>query len=94
MPLPQLHPHPTPNRQRSAAAASVTVAVGDSAAVSDPAADMVEKFFDRSDASEPDMHAGSAVVAFGRRIFRREGEYWTIVYDEAVCRVPDSRGLQ
>ncbi len=27
-------------------------------------------------------------------ILRKEGEYWTIVYDGVVCRLKDTRGLQ
>jgi hypothetical protein len=27
-------------------------------------------------------------------VFRKEGEYWTIVYDGVVCRLRDSKGLQ
>jgi len=27
-------------------------------------------------------------------IFRKEGEYWTIIYDGVVCRLRDSKGLQ
>ena len=33
-----------------------------------------------------------ATVAAG--VFRKEGEYWTIVYDGTVCRLRDTRGLQ
>ena len=30
----------------------------------------------------------------GRHVFRREGEYWTLAYDGAICRLRDSKGLQ
>ncbi len=39
-------------------------------------------------ASGPPVAPGQADVTF-----RREGEYWTIVYAGAVCRLKDSRGL-
>jgi len=32
-------------------------------------------------------------AAAGRNVFRLEGEYWTIVYDGAVCRLRDTAGL-
>lgn len=35
----------------------------------------------------------SARVTRKQRRFRREGEYWTLVYDGAVARVKDSRGM-
>jgi hypothetical protein len=28
------------------------------------------------------------------QIFKREGEYWTLVYDEVTCRLRDARGLR
>jgi hypothetical protein len=37
----------------------------------------------------PDAPASSR-----RRVFRREGEFWTISYDGAVCRVKDSKGIK
>ena len=45
-----------------------------------------------------DLDPASAVPASARvtrkqRRFRREGEYWTLVYDGAVARVKDSRGM-
>jgi len=30
----------------------------------------------------------------GRNVFRLEGEYWTIVYDGEVYRLPDTAGLR
>lgn len=30
----------------------------------------------------------------GQAVFRREGEYWTIVYQDTVLRLRDSRGLR
>ncbi len=29
-----------------------------------------------------------------RQMFRREGEYWTVEYDGAVCRLKDTKGMQ
>ena len=29
-----------------------------------------------------------------RQIIRREGEYWTVVFDGVTCRLRDGRGLQ
>jgi non-specific serine/threonine protein kinase len=33
-------------------------------------------------------------AAQGRRVFRREGGYWTIAFDGPVLRLPDSKGLR
>jgi hypothetical protein len=30
----------------------------------------------------------------GRNVFRREGDYWTVVYEGALVRLPDSKGLR
>src|SRR2546428_13102579 len=29
-----------------------------------------------------------------RRVFRREGNFWTVAWDDAVVRLKDNRGLQ
>jgi hypothetical protein len=36
----------------------------------------------------------SSVVAPSSDIFRLEGEYWTIVYQGALCRLRDAKGLR
>ncbi len=42
-----------------------------------------------------ELDAGTAVVAGTRRTsFRREGEYWTVIYDGSVVRLRDSKGLR
>jgi tetratricopeptide (TPR) repeat protein len=38
--------------------------------------------------------AGEAVPEAAVNTFRREGEYWTVVYDGAVVRLKDSKGLR
>jgi hypothetical protein len=39
-------------------------------------------------------HYFSASPQFSAHIFRREGEYWTIVYAGVVCRLRDAKGLR
>jgi predicted ATPase len=38
--------------------------------------------------------AGIAPPALPRNVFRREGEYWTVVYDGSVVRLRDAKGLR
>jgi len=37
--------------------------------------------------------ATDAATSTADNVFRREGEYWTLVFDGAVCRVRDAKGL-
>jgi tetratricopeptide (TPR) repeat protein len=42
-----------------------------------------------------ELEAGTAVVAGAQRdTFRREGEYWTVVYEGSLVRLRDSKGLR
>jgi AAA ATPase domain len=41
----------------------------------------------------PARRAGMPRRRAGENVFRREGEYWTIVYDDAVLRLRDTKGL-
>lgn len=41
-----------------------------------------------------DEPAGVDTRDHGPYLFRREGDYWTIEYDDAVVRLPDSKGLR
>ncbi len=41
---------------------------------------------------EEDPQAPTA--AWGANVFRREGDYWTVVYEDSVVRLPDSKGLR
>ena len=38
--------------------------------------------------------AGDAPAELPRNVFRREGEYWTVVYDGTVIRLRDAKGLR
>jgi hypothetical protein len=38
--------------------------------------------------------AAAAVPEVGRKVFRREGEYWTVCYQGTVVRVKDAKGLR
>jgi tetratricopeptide (TPR) repeat protein len=42
-----------------------------------------------------ELDAGAAVAAGGpRAAFRREGDYWTVVYEGSLVRIRDSKGLR
>ncbi len=42
-----------------------------------------------------ELEAGTAVAASNRRAaFRREGEYWTVIYEGSLVRIRDSKGLR
>lgn len=41
-----------------------------------------------------DKTIGSADTFGSAQVYRREGEYWTIVFDGVTCRLRDVRGLQ
>jgi tetratricopeptide (TPR) repeat protein len=42
-----------------------------------------------------ELEAGTAVAASNRRTtFRREGEYWTVIYEGSLVRIRDSKGLR
>jgi hypothetical protein len=38
--------------------------------------------------------AAAAVPEIGRKVFRREGEYWTVCYQGTVVRLKDAKGLR
>jgi hypothetical protein len=38
--------------------------------------------------------APTAVATTGRHVFRREGEYWTLVFDQDAFRLRDAKGMQ
>jgi tetratricopeptide (TPR) repeat protein len=40
------------------------------------------------------MGAAAAAPEAARNVFRREGEYWTVVFDGAVVRLRDAKGLR
>ncbi|HVO23467.1 MAG TPA: hypothetical protein VMW56_07545 [Candidatus Margulisiibacteriota bacterium] len=42
----------------------------------------------------PSAHRRRTAVAAPGDIFRLEGEYWTIVYQGALCRLRDAKGLR
>jgi hypothetical protein len=50
---------------------------------------------DVSNRAEPQARAaGRKVASPNRRLFRREGEYWTVEYAGEVCRLRDGAGLR
>jgi hypothetical protein len=44
--------------------------------------------------SQPGTGATAAVAEASRNLFRREGEYWTVIFDGAVVRLRDAKGLR
>jgi hypothetical protein len=44
-------------------------------------------------ASTPVANAPTGIARPGSGVFRHEGEYWTIAYEGAVCRLRDAKGL-
>src|SRR5258708_23509548 len=47
-----------------------------------------------SQSGSPPAEAAEMPPALGGRLFRREGEYWTIAYDGTIIRLRDSKGLR
>ena len=44
--------------------------------------------------SQPGAGATAAVAEASTNLFRREGEYWTVIFDGAVVRLRDAKGLR
>jgi hypothetical protein len=44
--------------------------------------------------SQPGAGATAAVAEASRNLFRREGEYWTVIFDGSVVRLRDAKGLR
>jgi hypothetical protein len=44
--------------------------------------------------SQVGMGAAAAAPEASRNVFRREGEYWTVVFDGSVVRLKDAKGLR
>jgi ATP/maltotriose-dependent transcriptional regulator MalT len=43
---------------------------------------------------EPTAAEAAAVAGAARNLFRREGEYWTVAFEDAVVRLRDAKGLR